>query len=321
MTKMRSHLTSLILIAGLRSSSSCEESKRSSSVRTNITYCIDEIHEHLSPARVRECLSGRRLLLLGDSTMEESMHDLILMLSGKILQKDAIEGYMRSATRIGWQPGASTSSWFMNVSESNDVSDGIRNEEEMQPFNMKVAFEPHQRRMKADLPELNIHLSNRFTGHHILNDNLEGVRAFSHADFQSELRCLLGENDECPKPDLIIVNSGIHDQNILTGDYLQGVGELAKRLKSLGATVIWKGTYHWTDEHDDRNERAEDIFARYGFQVLNSSNIMQQAARQAPTGEVFGDGLHLGSIGFLHNEHSNTDISQLITEGLLNLVC
>ena len=53
----------------------------------------------LDSARARECLSGIYMVMLGDSAMSETMHDLVMLLSGLATTSDAMKTYMDNATR------------------------------------------------------------------------------------------------------------------------------------------------------------------------------------------------------------------------------
>ena len=67
------------------------------------------VHEHewhyiaqmdlLDSARARKCLAGKYIVMLGDSTMSETMHDLVMLLSGLAVTRDAMSAYMTNATR------------------------------------------------------------------------------------------------------------------------------------------------------------------------------------------------------------------------------
>ena len=52
----------------------------------------------LDSARARECLSGIYMVMLGDSAVSETMHDLVMLLSG-LATPDAMKTYIDNATR------------------------------------------------------------------------------------------------------------------------------------------------------------------------------------------------------------------------------
>ena len=49
--------------------------------------------------RVRGCLEGKHIVLLGDSTMSETVHDLVLLVSGLANWPDQVNTYIYNATR------------------------------------------------------------------------------------------------------------------------------------------------------------------------------------------------------------------------------
>ncbi len=49
--------------------------------------------------RIRECFEGKHVVLLGDSTMSETVHDLVLLVSGLANWPDQVNTYVYNATR------------------------------------------------------------------------------------------------------------------------------------------------------------------------------------------------------------------------------
>ena len=49
--------------------------------------------------RIRGCLEGKHIVLLGDSTMSETVHDLVLLVSGLANWPDQVNTYIWNATR------------------------------------------------------------------------------------------------------------------------------------------------------------------------------------------------------------------------------
>ena len=49
--------------------------------------------------RARVCLEGKRIVLLGDSSMSETVHDLVLLISGLAHWPDQVNTYVYNATR------------------------------------------------------------------------------------------------------------------------------------------------------------------------------------------------------------------------------
>lgn len=53
----------------------------------------------IDSARARKCLAEKYVVMLGDSTMSETMHDLVMLLSGLASNDEAMQEYMANATR------------------------------------------------------------------------------------------------------------------------------------------------------------------------------------------------------------------------------
>ena len=49
--------------------------------------------------RIRGCFEGKHVVLLGDSTMSETVHDLVLLVSGLANWPDQVNTYVYNATR------------------------------------------------------------------------------------------------------------------------------------------------------------------------------------------------------------------------------
>ncbi|CAL8465784.1 g5320 [Coccomyxa elongata] len=58
----------------------------------------------IDSARARKCLAQKYVLMLGGSTMSETMHDLVMLLSGLASNDEAMKEYMANATRQGSAP-------------------------------------------------------------------------------------------------------------------------------------------------------------------------------------------------------------------------
>ena len=56
----------------------------------------------IDSAEARKCLAGKYMVMLGDSTMTETMHDLVLLLSGLATDHEGMQAYMANATRSAY---------------------------------------------------------------------------------------------------------------------------------------------------------------------------------------------------------------------------
>ena len=141
----------------------------------------------------RKCFRNRRILFLGDSTMAETLDDLALLLSGIGTNRTKMEEYLFQS---------SLSSHVHPTYKRIDL-----------PRNITVEYYGGRRNLTVTSRELNMDLRFRFTGHHRLFHNFEGILSFFHKDFAAELECLLGRRSgsDCTKPTIIVINSGLHD--------------------------------------------------------------------------------------------------------------
>ena len=66
-----------------------------------------------------------------------------------------------------------------------------------------------------------IYMRHRFVGHYNIKENFYGMKTLNHPQFvNDELLCLLGlvgVDNECPMPDIILLNGGHHDVQSGTG--------------------------------------------------------------------------------------------------------
>ena len=50
-------------------------------------------------ARAQQCMQGMYMVFLGDSTMTETVHDIVMLLSGLSSQPEALAAFVYNATR------------------------------------------------------------------------------------------------------------------------------------------------------------------------------------------------------------------------------
>lgn len=106
------------------------------------------------------------------------------------------------------------------------------------PNGVHIAFHDGEhskgRHFTVTVPSSSITLRFRFTGHHNVQDNFEGISSFFHPSFMGEFMCELQPQrqipDLCPPLHALVVNSGQHD--------------LASNIKPPGVDVTaWFDTY------------------------------------------------------------------------------
>lgn len=142
-------------------------------------------------------------------------------------------------------------------------------------------------------------------GHHLVQGNYEGIHTFQHPDFQRELSCLLGEDTSraasCPRPDIVLINSGMHDArrggNSTFAYIFEGrVAQLATRLRELVYQSAGKTKVSWVGSNSFRafaefphvEVMALDAIARRymtanDLPVIAVADMMQRCCRFART--------------------------------------
>jgi len=179
------------------------------------------------------------------------------------------------------------------------------------------------------------------TGHYKLRENFYGIRTFTHSDFQAELACLLGESGapECPRPDIVLLNSGLHDARdgkAVINHFEEHMARVAARLGDLaakfGTRVFWVGSksfrpytkyVHYHVEVMGLDAIAKDYMAQNGLPFIDLSRIMRGLVPSGDTGHLpyTGDSVHWGSIAFWRNEELKVSVSTMLLQEILGAVC
>ena len=263
-----------------------------------------ELPSVLGVAHARSCLRDRTVLLLGDSTMTETAHDIAVLLAQ--LGHDEAEQYLRNATRSS-QPSA------LDLGDAGTAS-----------------FYPNHRNMTIHIAASNTTLIHRFTGHHNISLNTGGTATFSAPEFQEELSCLLGEAVGCRTPDIILVNSGLHDHN--PSQFRMHCARIAARLRARNRPFIfWRGcnfSPSWRANNTETSlvtydNIAQSEFVGRGLGFINVSNVMVQLLCQwgGDITQFTPDGVHFGAIAFYHDEGHDPGISAYSSQAVLAAIC
>ena len=175
--------------------------------------------------KTRRCLAGKKLLFLGDSTMSETVDDLVILLSGMNIDRDrethndslphdAFTSYVANASNPSYGL-LKFQSTYLHLSLSGNIT---------------VKFLSAGRRtMNVSCPSIDFESAMRFIGHVNLKKNYLGITTLENKEFEKELKCLLGENSSihsfndsskqsrdlhhwsCIPRTHLILNSGLHD--------------------------------------------------------------------------------------------------------------
>ena len=147
-------------------------------------------------ALCRQKLRNKCIVFLGDSTMQETMHDLVMLLSGLAADSNLLTDYIHTSTRQNGNTKVcipskrrlpSIRSKLLFIPEEQDMFDCAEG--------VEVHFHGNHRNMTAVVHSLNIVMRLRYTGHVDLHQNEGGTQTFLEADFQPELDYLQLESE------------------------------------------------------------------------------------------------------------------------------
>ena len=175
-------------------------------IRNNNRSIISYIKQHYpsfqfyDTLKTRRCLAGKKLLFLGDSTMSETVDDLIILLSGMnidhdhdyeihnhSLPQDALQTYVANVSKASYGTilkGRYHQSNYLQLSLSGNIT---------------VEFLSGGRRtINVTCPSIDFDSKMRFIGHVNVKKNYLGIATLENDSFEKELKCLLGENTTTP---------------------------------------------------------------------------------------------------------------------------
>ncbi len=105
-------------------------------------------------AAARACLRGKRLVLLGDSTMAETAHDLAILLSGIATDSGRLHEHVNAATRVPAEAGMQRMQMPALGGRGGDDLEGP----------VDITFRSTHRDMEIGLASLNISIVTRYIG-------------------------------------------------------------------------------------------------------------------------------------------------------------
>ena len=165
-------------------------------------FQIPYLFEHMNPSfvnpqrnnlfdtkRTQMCLNNKRILVLGDSVLEEFVLDLATLLSGVASNTAELDSFIHDS-------GAKSPHHLLHKL----------------PNGVTVYHHNSRRNMTVISDEADTYVRHRFTGHYNIKENYYGMRTLVFPQFVGdELECLLGlvgSDIECPVPDIIVLNGG-----------------------------------------------------------------------------------------------------------------
>ena len=275
----------------------------------------------------RNCFRRKQVLFLGDSTMAETMDDLVLLLSGIGANRNATFKYL------------ARSSLFSLTHPPYERID--------LPGNITVEYFGGRRNLTISSKQLNMHLRFRFGGHHRLFHNFEGILTYFHKDFEDEFACLLGRRSGvgCVKPSIIVINSGLHDarghNNVTTfAFYLDKLFGYLHNTSMPRPRVVWKANLLAPELVQQYNKLREfDMIAyhlsrRWNVEYVNSTlayEIVAESDTDLLSKTSTDQFLHIGSIAKdkFHRERRHRKpyswhslaMSSLVTQLVRKAIC
>lgn len=281
-------------------------------------------------SQTMQCLERegyKKVVLLGDSSMNEVIDDFVFLLTGlgRSLQKmdDLI--------------------WSLA-----NLPDGVMEATIPLPRDFTLYLHDYKRNCSLVSAKSEISIHYRFTGHHTLWKNFEGAAAFSHPDFERELDCLLGlHKSGCPPADLLILGSNAHDQaaKMKESAFRRHIGGLYNRIRSDPAgrrlRVIWRSPVltelrlYQANMVGNYRRAAHDMALEHNATFANMTDMYEVARAALPAKALqrttVDDFLHVGSISkykfhvqnYAPNPYMDHTmvLSSLCLQYLLNFVC
>lgn len=142
------------------------------------------------------------------------------------------------------------------------------------------------RNMTITVPALDFCLRFRFTGHHELDMNNGGISTFFEPAFQDELSELLHNPCGDRRPDVLVINSGLHDfshwEHVRPrGDYeshMKRLGRLLGRVNRNGTAVLWKGNLGPYATHSEawRNAIPQQVMAANNIPYIDTVGLFKR---------------------------------------------
>ena len=198
-------------------------------------------HCHLhfnSPEAIIEKLRGKTIMFLGDSTIEELIESLLLSMG---FNEEVCFRYMKDT-----------------VTYTDKKEDFI------------VYNHNTHRLMTVTSPKYNITFLHRYTGHVIFEQNNMGAPTYWRREVQSWIHTQFRSTTI----DLIIFNSGLHDQTsryILRDDYLDRIKTLVSLMKNISETYQTK--LLWKTSNPSNNLYRSQFFNNLATKVVQENQI------------------------------------------------
>lgn len=269
-------------------------------------------------AAARAKLAGKCLVLLGDSTMVETTDDLVLLLSGLANQPHLMDRYISLSTHRKMDERICIP-LLLNPYIKLEVQKGPCSAE-----SIDVHFHAGHRNMTILMPAINLHVRMRWAAHHLLHGNKNGIRTFFEKSFTNELNTLLYRACDGRKPDLLVINSGWHNDDIARDSWEPLLWQLSTVLKNVqmsGTQVVWKGNFGRLQHMEPwRNDIAKRVMLEGGFTYVDVDAIVKHLQLFHHWRCFSPDDVHYGSVGRYHNATVSILFSSMMLQSILNAI-
>ena len=265
--------------------------------------------------KTRACLKDKYIVILGDSSMAETTHDIIFLLSRMVVHDDIFNRYLAKCVGHLTPP-------YDNSNVFNIPNDSI--------FSVELDRRSGHRNLTFTLPDYNIHIRYRANGGNKLADNAHGIPGMLIGSALNEYLCLLGDPaTACPKPDIVLIKSGHHD----TGHISQSIHAMSKlfnilnHTKNRGSKIYWLETTDYSSHNrglTDLNTAAKRYCIDYGIHYIPTDNIAKiynnTLYNETLTKDVFKSSTaHIGAIRYKGKE--SLVLTSYMTQNLLQHIC
>ena len=247
--------------------------------------------------RARQCLSGKKLVFLGDSTTTEQVHDIAILLAGIGGSRGLIKQYMQRvyATRKTYS---------------------------FQLINLTISFYVRQEHR----------IGQRNMGHWDVGSNNGGIKSFSHSSVTEELDWFIGSNHTSSNTgnltDFLILNSGAHDSRNSTNEFTIELDKLLPSLKERNKKMImiWRGSIisdAMRPTLGALDMLAQDACRKHNVTYVNSTAAFDIVQQHYPNGTlpISSDGIHFGTLSIRYHPSYKLTVSSLATQILLQHIC
>ena len=262
----------------------------------------------------RHCVTNKTWCIYGDSTIEETIHDMSALLAG-----------LNTQERLNFYRLLNTEHTKRNISLGLGVLVLIENE----------GHERSHRLMKVYCQQIGFELKHRFTGHRILNENSEGITALI-LHLMENWKYLAETCDE------ILINSAAHDWSRgaewMHEEYIDNLESLLRFLRIVHSNntkphMFWKGNAWYAYKSFDGYGRyafEEQLRSEYrvyealkdsSVKFINVSDALTALPEMPQTAKIDRPGPHIGQAGARLEQEGSLMWTTASTQRVIEEMC